>query len=79
MFLISTRKRNADKSFGHERLSKGEYEVYEIFKSSDGKDAERRTLNAIPTDRDMLLLIHGFNNDFDQVTAAYLSFANNRA
>ena len=75
MFLISTRKRNSNKTFGHKRLPKGEYEVYEIFKSSDGKDAEQRTLNAIPTDRDMLLLIHGFNNDFDQVTGAYLNFA----
>ena len=75
MFLISTRKRNSNKSFGHKRLPKGEYEVYEIFKSSDGKDAQQRTLNAIPTDRDILLLIHGFNNDFDQVTGAYLNFA----
>jgi esterase/lipase superfamily enzyme len=74
MFLISTRKRNPDKSFGHERLLKGQYEVYEFFKSSDGKDAQQKTLEDIPVDKDMLLLVHGFNNDFDEVTAAYLDF-----
>jgi len=74
MFLISTRKRNPDKSFGHERLLKGQYEVYEFFKSSDGKDAQEKTLEDIPVDKDMLLLVHGFNNDFDEVTAAYLDF-----
>jgi hypothetical protein len=72
MFLISTRKRNPDKSFGHERMLKGEYAVYEISKSSDGKDAQQKTLEDIPVDKDMLLLIHGFNNGFDEVTAAYL-------
>jgi esterase/lipase superfamily enzyme len=74
MFLISTRKRNPDNSFGHERLLKGKYAVYEISKSSDGKDAQEKTLEDIPVDKDMLLLVHGFNNDFDQVTAAYLDF-----
>jgi esterase/lipase superfamily enzyme len=74
MFLISTRKRNPDKSFGHERMLKGQYAVYEISKSSDGKDAQQKTLEDIPVDKDMLLLIHGFNNDFDEVTAAYLDF-----
>ena len=74
MFLISTRKRNPDKSFGHERMLKGEYAVYEISKSSDGKDAQQKTLEDIPVDKDMLLLIHGFNNGFDEVTAAYFDF-----
>lgn len=74
MFLISTRKRNPDKTFGHERMLKGEYAVYEISKSSDGKDAQQKTLDDIPTEKNMLLLIHGFNNDFDEVTAAYLNF-----
>jgi esterase/lipase superfamily enzyme len=74
MFLVSTRKRNPDKSFGHERMPKGQYAVYEISKSSDGKDAQEKTLEDIPVDKDMLLLIHGFNNDFDEVTAAYLDF-----
>jgi len=74
MFLISTRKRNPDKSFGHERLLKGQYEVYQFFKSSDGKDAQQKTLEDIPVDKDMLLLVHGFNNDFEEVTAAYLDF-----
>ena len=74
MFLISTRKRNPDKSLGHERMLKGQYAVYEFFKSSDGKDAQEKTLEDIPVDKDMLLLVHGFNNDFDEVTAAYLDF-----
>jgi esterase/lipase superfamily enzyme len=75
MFLINTRKRNPDKTFGHERLPKGEYAVYEISKASTGKDAQEKTLEDIPTNKDTLLLIHGFNNDFDEVTAAYLGFA----
>jgi len=74
MFLISTRKRNPDKTFGHERMLKGDYAVYEIFKASEGKDAQQKTLEDIPTNKDLLLLIHGFNNDFDEVTAAYLGF-----
>ena len=74
MFLVNTRKRNSDNSFGHKRLPKGKYEVYEITKASDGKDAVQKSLEDIPTNKDMLLLIHGFNNDFDEVTAAYLDF-----
>ncbi|MBI4527696.1 MAG: alpha/beta hydrolase [Deltaproteobacteria bacterium] len=74
MFLINTRKRNPNKSFGHDRLPKGEYAVYEVSKVSDGKEAREKTFDHIPTNRDTLLLIHGFNNDFDQVTSAYLSF-----
>ncbi|MGH7871298.1 MAG: alpha/beta hydrolase [Candidatus Binatia bacterium] len=42
--------------------------------SAGGKDAQQKTLEDIPVDEDMLLLVHGFNNDFDQVTAAYLDF-----
>jgi esterase/lipase superfamily enzyme len=75
MFLINTRKRNPDNTFGHERLPKGDYAVYEISKASTGKDAEKKTLDDIPTNKDTLLLVHGFNNDFDEVTAAYLAFA----
>jgi esterase/lipase superfamily enzyme len=74
MFLINTRKRNSDNSFGHERLLKGKYEVYEITKASDGKEAVQKSLEDIPTNKDALLLVHGFNNDFDRVTAAYLDF-----
>jgi esterase/lipase superfamily enzyme len=74
MFLISTRKRNSDKTFGHQRMLKGTYAVYEIAKSSDGNEAQDKTLQDIPVDKDMLLLIHGFNNDFDQVTSAYFDF-----
>ena len=75
MFLISTRKRNSDNSFEHERILKGQYAVYQFAKSSDGKEAKEKTLADIPVDKDMLLLVHGFNNDFEQVTAAYLNFA----
>jgi esterase/lipase superfamily enzyme len=74
MFIISTRKRNSDKTFGHQRMLKGTYAVYEIAKSSDGNEAQDKTLQDIPVDQDTLLLIHGFNNDFDQVTGAYLDF-----
>lgn len=74
MFLINTRKRNSDNSFGHKRMPKGKYDVYEIFKVSDGKDAVKKTLGDIPANKDTLLLIHGFNNDFDEVTAAYIDF-----
>ena len=74
MFLISTRKRNPDESFGHERMLKGKYAVYEVSKSSDGKEAQEKTIEDIPVDKDVLLLVHGFNNDFDEVTAAYLDF-----
>lgn len=35
---------------------------------------KERKLQDIPTDRDILLLIHGFNNDFKDVTMAYLDF-----
>lgn len=74
MFLINTRKRNDDETFGHERLPKGAYAVYEITKASDGEESEEKTLADVPVDDDTLLLVHGFNNDFDQVTAAYLEF-----
>jgi esterase/lipase superfamily enzyme len=74
MFIINTRKRNTDKTFGHERIPKGDYAVYEISKVSDGKEAQQKTLEDIPVSKDTLLLIHGFNNDFDEVTAAYLDF-----
>jgi esterase/lipase superfamily enzyme len=74
MFLVSTRKRNPDKSFGHARMPKGEYAIYEISKVSDGKDAQQKTLEDIPTNKNTLLLIHGFNNDFEEVIAAYVGF-----
>ena len=74
MFLINTRKRNPNKTFGHEKMQKGDYAVYEIHKASDGREAQQKTLEDIPTNKDLLLLIHGFNNDFDEVTAAYLGF-----
>jgi esterase/lipase superfamily enzyme len=75
MFLVSTRKRNHDKTFDHDRMLKGDYAVYEISRASDGKDAQQKTLEDIPANQDTLLLIHGFNNGFEEVTAAYLSFA----
>lgn len=74
MFLINTRKRNKDKTFGHERMTKGRYAVYEFKKASKGKEAKERALEDIPVDKHTLLLIHGFNNDFDQVAEAYLGF-----
>jgi esterase/lipase superfamily enzyme len=74
MFLVNTRRRKPDKTFGHGKLPKGDYAVYEISKPSTGKDAQQKTLEDIPTNKDTLLLIHGFNNDFDEVTAAYLGF-----
>jgi esterase/lipase superfamily enzyme len=74
MLLINTRKRNADQTFTHARMPKGAYAVYEISEVSDGEEAQQKTLADIPTDQDTLLLIHGFNNDFDEVTAAYLDF-----
>ena len=74
MFLVNTRKRNPDRTFGHERIAKGAYAVYEITKQSEGKEAKQKTLADIPTDEDTLLLVHGFNNDFDRVSAAYIAF-----
>jgi len=74
MFLVNTRKRNKDKTFEHEKMPKGGYTVYEFKKASGGKEEQEKTLEDIPTDKDTLLLIHGFNNDFDQVTGAYLGF-----
>lgn len=74
MFLVNTRKRNKDKTFGHEKMPKGRYAVYEFNKASEGKEAKERTLEEIPTDKDTLLLIHGFNNEFAEVTNAYLDF-----
>ncbi|MBI2985581.1 MAG: alpha/beta hydrolase [Deltaproteobacteria bacterium] len=74
MFLINTRKRDKDKTFGHERLPKGRYLFYEFTKASEGKEAKERKLEDIPTDKPTLLLIHGFNNEFKDVTKAYLDF-----
>ena len=74
MFLVNTRKRNKDKTFDHERMPKGRSAVYEFKKASEGKEAKERTLEEIPADKDTLLLIHGFNNDFVDVTKAYLDF-----
>jgi len=74
MFLINTRKRNKDKTFGHERMPKGQYKIYEFKKASEGKEAQEKAVEDIPADKDTLLLIHGFNNDFERVTRAYLDF-----
>lgn len=74
MFLINTRKRNKDKTFGHERMPKGQYKIYEFKKASEGKEANEKALEDIPTDKPTLLLIHGFNNEFEDVTKAYLDF-----
>ncbi len=74
MFLVNTRKRNKDDTFGHTRMPKGRYRVYEFKKVSEGEEAQERKLQDIPTDKDTLILIHGFNNDFDDVTGAYLDF-----
>ena len=74
MFLVNTRKRNKDKTFKHERMPRGEYRVYEFKKVSEGKEAKQRKLEEIPIDKDTLLLIHGFNNNFKDVTNAYLDF-----
>jgi len=74
MFLVSTRKRNQDGTFGHQRMAKGKYQVYEFRKASKGKEAQARKLSDIPVDKDILMLIHGFNNDFEDVTRAYLDF-----
>jgi len=74
MFLISTRKRNDDKTFGHDRMAKGAYSVYEIAEPSQGENATESSVEALPINADAILLVHGFNNDFDQVTAAYFEF-----
>jgi len=74
MFLINTRKRNGDRTFGHERLQKGKYAVYKISKVSKGKEAKKQLLKNVPTGKNILLLIHGFNNHFKDVTKAYLDF-----
>lgn len=74
MFVINTRKRNRDGTFGHKRMAKGRYRIYEFKKVSRGKEAKERKLKDIPTDKDTLLLIHGFNNDFEDVSKAYLDF-----
>ncbi len=55
-------------------MPKERYAVYEFKKASEGKEAQEKALEDIPTDKDTLLLMHGFNNDFDQVTGAYLDF-----
>ena len=74
MFLVNTRKRNKDKTFGHEKMPKGRYAVYEFKKASEGKEAKEKTLEDIPAGQPTLLLIHGFNNEFEDVTKAYLDF-----
>ena len=74
MFLVNTRKRNKDKTFEHERMPKGKYAVYEFKKASEGKEAKEKALEDIPADQPTLLLIHGFNNEFEDVTKAYLDF-----
>ena len=74
MFLINTRKRNKDKTFGHEKMPKGRYAVYEFKKASEGKEAKEKVLEDIPTGQPTLFLIHGFNNEFEDVTKAYLDF-----
>ena len=74
MFLVNTRKRNKDKTFGHEKMVKGRYAVYEFKKASEGKEAKEKALEDISTDQPTLLLIHGFNNEFEDVTKAYLDF-----
>ena len=74
MFLINTRRRNKDGTFGHGRMPKGKYAVYEFKKASKGKEAKKRGLEDIPRDKNTLLLIHGFNNDFEDVSKAYLDF-----
>src|ERR1051325_2153982 len=79
MFLVNTRKRNPDRTFGHERIAKGAYAVYEISKQSEGKEAKQKTLADIPIDEDTLLLVHGFNNHFDRVAAAYIAFEKKKA
>jgi esterase/lipase superfamily enzyme len=55
-------------------MPKGRYLVYEFKKTSEGKEAKEMALEDIPTDKATLLLIHGFNNDFKNVTKAYLDF-----
>jgi len=74
MFLISTRKRHKDGTFGHQRMAKGKYQVYEFQRASEGKEVQSRKLSDVPVDKDILMLIHGFNNDFEDVTRAYLDF-----
>jgi len=74
MFLVSTRRRHQDGTFGHWKLPNGKYQVYEFRKASKGKEAQARRLRDVPVDKDILLLIHGFNNDFEDVTRAYLDF-----
>ncbi len=74
MFLINTRKRSPDGAFGHERTARGAYAVYEFTQKSGGKEVEEKTLQDVPTDKDALVLVHGFNNDFIRVTGAYLEF-----
>ena len=74
MFVVNTRMRDRDGTFGHGRMPKGTYRVYEFKSVSRGKEARERKLADIPSDKDTLLLIHGFNNDFEDVTRAYLDF-----
>lgn len=74
MYLVNTRRRNQDKTFGHKKMAKGRFRIYEVKKVSKGKEAQERKLADIPTDKDTLVLIHGFNNDLEDVTKAYLDF-----
>ena len=74
MFLVSTRKRHRDGTFGHQKMAKGKFQVYVFRKASTGKEAQARKLSDVPVDKDILMLVHGFNNDFADVTRAYLDF-----
>ena len=74
MFLVSTRRRHEDGTFGHRRMAEGKYQVLEFRRASKGKEAQSRRLSDVPVDKDILMLIHGFNNDFEDVTRAYLDF-----
>jgi len=74
LFLISTRQRNDDETFGHDRVAKGVYSVYKIAKPSEGENATEAAVEDLPVDKDAIVLVHGFNNDFDLVTAAYFEF-----
>jgi esterase/lipase superfamily enzyme len=55
-------------------MPKGRYAVYEFKKASEGKEAKEKALEDIPAGQPTLFLIHGFNNEFEDVTKAYLDF-----
>ena len=60
MFLVSTRKRRQDGIFGHKRMAEGEYQVLEFRRASKGKEAQARRLSDVSVDKDILMLIQGF-------------------